>query len=205
MNKFNKGFSTLLVVIIIAAVVLVGGSVVYYYTTKTQQKPVTCTEEAKVCPDGSSVGRTGPNCEFASCPDETDEIIANNSTLKLDLASYQVGCMVKDCKPNYAPTSVKHLTLKVGDEFGTAEGYELGTLFQLALFNDSKIVVKLVEHVSPLVNHTLVKVGSDSQFTFSNSACFTLNNWTDDVPSFCLARSSANINLNFDVISNFIP
>jgi hypothetical protein len=27
-----------------------------------------CTEEAKICPDGSSVGRTGPNCEFAECP-----------------------------------------------------------------------------------------------------------------------------------------
>lgn len=29
-----------------------------------------CTEEAKVCPDGSSVGRTGPHCEFAACPGE---------------------------------------------------------------------------------------------------------------------------------------
>ena len=27
-----------------------------------------CTLEAKVCPDGSSVGRSGPNCEFAPCP-----------------------------------------------------------------------------------------------------------------------------------------
>lgn len=27
-----------------------------------------CTMEAKVCPDGSAVGRTGPNCEFAACP-----------------------------------------------------------------------------------------------------------------------------------------
>jgi hypothetical protein len=27
-----------------------------------------CTLEAKICPDGSSVGRTGPNCEFAPCP-----------------------------------------------------------------------------------------------------------------------------------------
>jgi len=24
--------------------------------------------EAKICPDGSAVGRTGPNCEFAACP-----------------------------------------------------------------------------------------------------------------------------------------
>lgn len=27
-----------------------------------------CTLEAKICPDGSSVGRTGPNCEFSACP-----------------------------------------------------------------------------------------------------------------------------------------
>jgi len=26
-----------------------------------------CSMEAKICPDGSSVGRTGPNCEFAPC------------------------------------------------------------------------------------------------------------------------------------------
>lgn len=28
-----------------------------------------CTTEAKVCPDGSAVGRSGPKCEFAPCPD----------------------------------------------------------------------------------------------------------------------------------------
>jgi hypothetical protein len=27
-----------------------------------------CTEEAKICPDGSSVGRIAPDCEFAACP-----------------------------------------------------------------------------------------------------------------------------------------
>lgn len=27
-----------------------------------------CTLEAKICPNGSSVGRTGPNCEFSPCP-----------------------------------------------------------------------------------------------------------------------------------------
>ncbi len=27
-----------------------------------------CTEDAKICPDGSAVGRTGPNCTFAPCP-----------------------------------------------------------------------------------------------------------------------------------------
>jgi hypothetical protein len=26
-----------------------------------------CTQEVKLCPDGSAVGRIGPNCEFAKC------------------------------------------------------------------------------------------------------------------------------------------
>lgn len=26
-----------------------------------------CTLEARICPDGTSVGRSGPNCEFAAC------------------------------------------------------------------------------------------------------------------------------------------
>ncbi len=37
--------------------------------TSTQvTAPVVCTDEAKQCPDGSYVGRTEPNCEFATCP-----------------------------------------------------------------------------------------------------------------------------------------
>lgn len=36
-----------------------------------------CTQEAKLCPDGTSVGRTGPNCEFAACalPNAEDKTI----------------------------------------------------------------------------------------------------------------------------------
>jgi hypothetical protein len=30
--------------------------------------PVACTQEAKICPDGTSVGRAGSNCEFTLCP-----------------------------------------------------------------------------------------------------------------------------------------
>lgn len=37
-----------------------------------------CTLEAKICPDGTSVGRSGPNCEFSPCP---------NSTLTADTAT----------------------------------------------------------------------------------------------------------------------
>lgn len=34
----------------------------------TDQNQIACTMEAKECPDGSFVGRSGPKCEFAPCP-----------------------------------------------------------------------------------------------------------------------------------------
>lgn len=37
-------------------------------TTLESPTPVACTMDAKICPDGSSVGRVGPKCEFAACP-----------------------------------------------------------------------------------------------------------------------------------------
>ncbi len=33
---------------------------------------IACTAEAKLCPDGSAVGRTGSNCEFAPCPTSSE-------------------------------------------------------------------------------------------------------------------------------------
>ncbi|HPN96255.1 MAG TPA: hypothetical protein PLK35_00665 [Candidatus Moranbacteria bacterium] len=41
-----------------------------------EKKPLECTMEARVCPDGSSVGRTGPNCEFEPCP--TGNLVGND-------------------------------------------------------------------------------------------------------------------------------
>lgn len=34
----------------------------------TNEVQIACTMEEKLCPDGSSVGRSGPKCEFAACP-----------------------------------------------------------------------------------------------------------------------------------------
>lgn len=61
-----------IITIIVLLIVIVGGVVAWklYFTKqkKLPTNPVACTMEAKLCPDGSTVGRTGPNCEFATCP-----------------------------------------------------------------------------------------------------------------------------------------
>lgn len=55
------------------------------------QAPVACTADAKICPDGSSVGRVGPDCEFAPCPQVkpgTCRDIANELKEKIAQANY---------------------------------------------------------------------------------------------------------------------
>lgn len=50
----------------------VGAVVLLNYVKTTmpvRPQGVMCTMEAKLCPDGSYVGRSGPNCEFTPCPE----------------------------------------------------------------------------------------------------------------------------------------
>lgn len=80
-NKMNKKISSIFgisVILIVATsigvIVLMGddGSDTLGGPGEMPPQPVGCTSEAKVCPDGSAVGRTGPNCEFESCSSGKD-------------------------------------------------------------------------------------------------------------------------------------
>ena len=60
----------ILLVVIVA--ILAGAGAYFVFTNKNATPapdPIACTQEARQCPDGSYVGRTGKNCEFAPCPD----------------------------------------------------------------------------------------------------------------------------------------
>ena len=59
---------------------------------ETNNKTV-CTQEAKICPDGSAVGRTGPNCEFTACPGQTSRpIIKPTPQSMLPLKPTEIMC-----------------------------------------------------------------------------------------------------------------
>jgi hypothetical protein len=56
---------------VILFVVLVLGLKTFVLKSVENNNDHACTEEAKICPDGSTVGRTGANCEFSPCPELT--------------------------------------------------------------------------------------------------------------------------------------
>ncbi len=62
--------------LVLLFIILVAGAVAWWLETRPvawapgPKEPTFCTMDAKLCPDGSAVGRVGPNCEFAACPGE---------------------------------------------------------------------------------------------------------------------------------------
>jgi len=64
--------SAIISLFILGAIIIAGVLVWqlgYLPMSSNVPNPAACTQEAKICPDGSSVSRTGPNCEFAECSD----------------------------------------------------------------------------------------------------------------------------------------
>ena len=64
----KKLYLILIVLIVLAGVWFVADSQLFKVIKDEPNDSVFCTMDAKQCPDGSYVGRTGPNCEFAACP-----------------------------------------------------------------------------------------------------------------------------------------
>lgn len=83
----QRGLAPILIILLLAAAI--GGYFIYQRLINSGQ--VRCTLEARICSDGSSVGRIGSKCEFAPCPsagsDETTNWkIYTNTAYKFNFA-----------------------------------------------------------------------------------------------------------------------
>ncbi len=74
----------------VIAILLVMGGGYYYFALKQPAGGRSCSLEAKLCPDGSTVGRGGPKCEFAACP-STDQTPQADSPTRYDDGGLDAG------------------------------------------------------------------------------------------------------------------
>ncbi|MDE2399938.1 MAG: hypothetical protein KGL67_02950 [Patescibacteria group bacterium] len=133
------------IIILIAIVILIGASFLIYKSPATAPSiipnistnsnnpanptsPVACTQEAKQCPDGSYVGRTGPNCQFAQCP------VGNTSSKSGLSGMVTLGptCPVEPvqpsptCSPKPYATSISIMKAGSGNIIKTIQSNNLG-------------------------------------------------------------------------------
>ena len=85
--------STHLIYVFVAIAVVAG--VVHLFTNEAQaptdeQDLIACTADAMECPDGSFVGRTGPDCEFV-CPAVTNDLETNQM---IQVAAPTIGTVI---------------------------------------------------------------------------------------------------------------
>jgi hypothetical protein len=93
-SRFSKKLILILLILVVVIVLAAAGGYSVLNQSKapavtTSPTPTTpveegvvCTQDAKECPDGSFVGREGPNCEFAACPGENASSSADTSGWK---------------------------------------------------------------------------------------------------------------------------
>ena len=83
-NKIMKSQNELILLLIAGVILAAIQTGLIYPRFFSRSEIKACTMEAKLCPDGSSVGRSGPNCEFVKCPNlpKSDFGISNTSTWK---------------------------------------------------------------------------------------------------------------------------
>ncbi len=80
----------ILVLVICLLIVVIAGVLVWQLWPKYKYKlddavfPSDCPQETKICPDGSSVGRIRPRCDFAECPIVISSDINASSSLPID-------------------------------------------------------------------------------------------------------------------------
>src|SRR4030042_4779631 len=72
----NKKIPTPLAFLIIFLVIAVITGILLWLFQEQETENVVCTQEVKLCPDGSYVNRAGPDCEFTEC------LITNNETVE---------------------------------------------------------------------------------------------------------------------------
>lgn len=135
-----------------------------------------CTLEAKVCPDGSVVGRTGPTCEFAACPEQTDPVAPAPGTkvtvsAKLGESVTALGetiTPVKVLEDSRCPSDVQCIWAGTVRVDGTAQGgMGLGQLtFELGKMNTTEVNSITLVDVKPYPKSTTTIADEDYVFTF---------------------------------------
>lgn len=149
----NKVFNPLTWILIFVLIFAFSAAGIYVWQNKDSLSFLklqlkVCTMEAKICPDGSSVGRTGPNCEFTACP-------LPKSASSSPVTQIPVGWKIYNNKD--LGISIQYpANLRVINDENRKESKPIQYLGHSILIADSEDRLKLTESVQINIENTLI-------------------------------------------------
>lgn len=151
-------------------------------TPSTERAKEVCTMEAKICPDGSFVGRTGANCEFSPCPSNIQTPVIDETASWKTYAnkeqgfsfSYPESIDLKELQDKSILLSLWGPTQKVNTEFydGISLNVATGSLNNKTLQVFILDKIKDIENASVssiTVQPTKIKIGDREGITYTES------------------------------------
>jgi len=158
-----------------AVLLILGGAFLFAYKNSGPLPGGTaCTMEALLCPDGSAVGRTGPNCEFSACPNQASFV----GTLRQDSNGFNLLIQSPNAEIEQEVVYTMPLEIKVSNALADMVGKRVevfGTFKEGALLLVDRLELLEGEAGDPTLGE--VSVG-DSELI--NGVFITLNGVVQD-------------------------
>ena len=109
---------------------------------------VACTMEAKQCPDGTYVSRTGPKCEFTKCPEVVNSSVGMGKTVIQNGLKITPIKVVEDSRCPAGVMCIQAGRLVVKTKFERVDGYEGTKELDIELGGSEMVLEKWVSFES---------------------------------------------------------
>lgn len=152
---------------LVTAVLIAQFWLVNVRVAKAPTDGLACTQEAKLCPDGSAVGRTGPNCKFAECPLDLPTSLEAHIDQEIGTLGIRIVPMavLEDSRCPIDVTCIQAGTVRVRARFITSLG-ESTQEFKLNQATTTEVEKVTLTEVLPLPKAGVKIKNSEYLFTF---------------------------------------
>ena len=187
----------------IVAIIIIGiGGLVYRNIVEHPQQPIACPMDAMICPDGTSVVRTGSSCTFTPClpPNVTFENIGISFAVPIGFVTDELPDAASVAAYKMSATSsteVNNIVIRRYEIIASSTALE--TIQRTAISGTSGLPVPITAFTSTILGTNRFTIVSIGRFEGVVDTAYYLVRGTDVLRFDAIDRGVDWTNLNLDV------
>ena len=185
-----------ILLIIVASI----GGLVYRNAIEHPSQPVACPMDAKVCPDGTSVSRTGLSCTFSPCPPPNTSLVSVGISFAIPNGFTSVGLTDDSSVATYEITNASSTNSIIIRQYAIAASTTaLTTIQQTTIGGASGAPISATSFSSKVLGGHRFTVVSIERFEGVIDTAYYLARTTDVLRFDAIDRGADWTNPNLDV------